>query len=615
MHKGGNKTVLICIVLSLLTLALYWPVREHSFINYDDPDYVAANPIVQNGLTGEGIKWAFTTTHSFNWHPLTWISHMLDFQLFGMNPGAHHLVNVALHLANSLLLFWVLMRVTGAPWRSGFVAAMFAWHPLHVESVAWACERKDVLSTLFWMLATLFYVRYAQAKQNSKSRAPARDYWLAIGSFALGLTAKPMLVTLPFVFLLMDVWPLRRFGDSTKSKAKEIPVAVFRRLILEKLPFFALTAISCVVTFLVQRREGAVVKLDHFPVMDRILNAIVSYARYLGKTVWPADLVIFYEPPQRWGFLIVTVSLLLIVLISALVVWQIKKRPYLFVGWCWFLGSLVPVIGIVQVGMQSIADRYMYVPMIGLLIAISWGMADLSLRFSIFKNALVIAAPLSLAACLGLTASQLKHWKDSETLFQHVLKVNSNNVLARVMLGNACISVGKFDEGTFHFRQALERQPNFPEVHFNLGNALMAQKQINEAIAEYQIAMQQKPDYTDARGNFAVALGMQGRLDEAVQQYQLALQTAPNEPDLLRNLAIDLTTLRRFDEAQSHLQRVIAVNPNDPLAYFLLGDVGAAQGKWADAAASYAKALQAKPDYAEAQQKLAAAQQRAAAGQ
>ncbi len=615
MSKNSQR-ILICLALAVVTFILFWPVKSHEFINYDDPDYVSANPATQAGLTWAGIKWAFTTTHSFNWHPLTWISHMLDFQFFGNNPGAHHLVSVFFHLANALLIFWLLQKMTGAIWRSAFVAAVFALHPLHVESVAWACERKDVLSTFFGLLAIWCYADFTAAGkivsrksqiQNPKSKI---RYGFSLLFFALSLLAKPMLVTLPFIFLLLDLWPLRRFpnlerADSKKDKAPEFLSSRLKSLVLEKVPFFALTIASSVATYIAQKKEGAVVQLEYFPMGARIANALVSYVRYLGKTFCPTDLTIYYEPRPHWdAWKVAGAALLLISASVAAVLWR-RKRPYIFFGWFWFLGTLVPVIGLVQVGAQSIAERYMYVPMIGLSIALTWLVSEFHFRSEQFRK--IVLGGISAAILIPtyiFSQQQIRHWKNSETIFRHALAVDPKNLMAHVMLANAFCDEQKFDEAELHYTEALKINFVYPEIHYNLGNLFVQKDKLDQAAAEFKIALEQNPNYIEAHANLAVVLSRQDKFDEAIAHEQTALQIDSRQPDLLRNMAIDFMNVRRFDEATEALTSAIALQPGEPTLYFLRGNSLAAQQKFDDAAENYSQALRLKPDFTEAQKRL-----------
>ena len=583
----------IWLVLSVVLIALisfaFAPLRSAEFVNYDDPDYVSANPVVQQGLTKGGFEWAFKSAYSFNWHPLTWISHMVDCQLFGLDSGRHHLVNVIFHTVNSLLLLWVFARATKQFWPAFFVAAVFALHPLHVESVAWVCERKDVLSTFFWLLTTWFYIKYSL---STKSRGRLH-YICAIFAFTLGLLSKPMLVTLPFVLLMMDYWPLKRLDGFKVSP----------RLLLEKIPFFLLAVASCVVTFLVQRHEGAVASTQSFSVGLRVANALISYARYLGKTFWPTDLIVFYPYPLSWPKGYIAGAVILLLVITAAVLKFSRDRRYLFVGWFWFLGTLVPVIGLVQVGVQSLADRYMYVPMIGIVVAVGWLIHDVASKGAARIVCGCVTAGV-VACCTILTRTQARHWSDSLALFQHALDVSSDNVMAHVMLANAAQEKGDSQEAILHYQEALKRSPQFPEVHYNLGNVYVQTGNLPEAILSYQRALQLQPDYFEAHANLGVAFEMSRQLENAVEQFRLALNLRPMDWELYRSLATDLAALGQMEAATDTLSRAIRTNPIDPLLHVAMGDILVKDNKLGEASASYTMALKLQPNLSEVQRKL-----------
>lgn len=595
---SGTSWLAIGLVLAVMTLVVYLPVRNFDFINYDDPEYVAQNVMIQRAPIGEAIKWAFTSAYSFNWHPVTWMSHLLDCRMFGVKPGAHHLVNVVLHIANTILLFGLFRRMTRATWESAFVAGIFAVHPLHVESVAWICERKDVLSTFFWLLTTWAYVQFVQGR-GDKARA-RRWYIVALACFALGLMSKPMLVTLPFTLLLLDFWPLRRmsFGPADGGRGLQLP---FRSLLLEKIPFFFLTVASSLTTFLVQRSEGAVADTQVFPVGLRVANAFISYVRYLGKTFWPDDLMIFYPYPETWPVWQSALAAAVIVFISVAVLWKAKAVPFLAVGWFWFIGTLVPVIGLVQVGIQSMADRYMYVPLIGLSIMMAWGLGPvLHSRLMLARGILGVM----IIACLVLTSRQLRHWRDSVSVFEHAISIEPNHVMAHVMAGNAYTDRADVEKAMHHYGEALKRSPNFAEVHYNLGNLLMHQSRAGDAVKHYEKAVELRADYIDARANLAVALSSLGRNAEALAHEEAALKQRPDDPTLLRNISVDLMELKRFDEAGTYLQRALQMKPEDAVLYKLLGDVLLAKNSPNEAALQYRKALQLQPDFEDARRSL-----------
>ncbi|MBW1896674.1 MAG: glycosyltransferase family 39 protein, partial [Deltaproteobacteria bacterium] len=456
--------VAVLIGLTLLTFLVFWQVTSHEFVIFDDEVYVTQNDEVQKGLSWDGVAWAFTTTHANFWHPLTWLSHMLDCRLFGLNPAGHHLTSLLLHIANTLLLFLVFHRMTGALWPSAFVAALFACHPLHVESVAWVSERKDVLSTLFWMLTLGAYVRYVEHPRG-------RAYLLAVVFFSLGLMAKPMLVTLPFVLLLLDYWPLDRldFGQQSHRPGDQAghpgyPKSSFFHLLLEKVPFLVLSAVSCIVAYTAQAHGGAIKSSGVFSIDVRIANALISYVSYLEKTFWPHHLAVFYPHPGTWPVWQIAGAGLLLVSISALVLLGMRKKPYLTLGWFWYLGTLVPVIGLVQVGIHAMADRYTYVPLIGVFIMIAWGLQDIAKRWRPQRVVLGLSAAAVICAFTISSARQLNHWQNSSTLFQHALNVTEDNYGAHNNLGLALAQRGKLDEAIDHYLRALEIKPVSPMI-------------------------------------------------------------------------------------------------------------------------------------------------------
>ncbi len=475
--------ILIGCLLVVATLLAYGEIGTFEFVRYDDPDYVSRNPQVQAGMTLDGITWAFTSTEVSNWHPLTWLSHMLDVKLWGLNPGGHHLTSLLLHIINTQLLFYLLYTGTRNVWQSGCVAALFALHPLHVESVAWVAERKDVLSTLFWLLTMGAYARYA--KQSSIWK-----YLPVLGLFALGLMAKPMLVTLPLVLLLMDHWPLNRLACLPLSK-----------LVIEKIPMFIIAGVSSTITVIVQHQGGAMNSLDVYPVSVRVANALVAYAHYIGNTLLPVRLAVLYPHPgmpPKWQ---VAGALALLAGITWWVVLKRKKYPYLIVGWLWYLGTLVPVIGLVQVGMQSMADRYTYVPLIGLFIAGTWGIADLFRNFSRKHATLALLALVIFPLLTMATRRQAGHWRNSLTLFGHALKVTTGNYVAHNNMGNALAIRGNLDEAIRHFSAAIKIIPGNHRSLNNLGAAFMLKGENEKAAHLFNKALEIRPDYPDALRN------------------------------------------------------------------------------------------------------------------
>ncbi len=495
----------IAWTLALVTLLVYLPVTRDGFLNYDDGDYVTENQVVQNGLTGAGIKWAFTTWHASNWHPVTWLSHMGDCELFRSNPGGHHFVNVLFHAASTVLLFFLLLELTGALWPGAFVAALFAWHPLHVESVAWISERKDVLSTFFALLALFSYAGYA--KENRR-----RNFWLALVFFALGLMSKPMLVTLPFVMLLLDYWPLQRIQKTN-----------IWRLAFEKWPFFLLVIISCAVTFLAQRND-AVASLVKVPLWLRFENAIMAYMGYLVKTIWPAHLAVFYPLPKHISWILLSMAAGGLLAISALV-WRARRQsPYLLMGWLWFLGTLVPVIGLVQVGDQAMADRYTYFPLIGIFVAGTFALAAWANKFHFRKTAVAVAGVLMLAVCLALTKNQLRCWHDSESLFTHALAVTKDNALAHLNLGAALEENGKSDEALAQYRAALALDPQRYEAENDIGKLLYEMNKPEAALDHCFRAVQLNPRRATLHNSLGLVLAKLARFDEAMIQFAEAAQ-------------------------------------------------------------------------------------------
>ena len=548
----------IVVLLVAATLAVYRQVGSLDFVNYDDPDYVSGNATVRAGLTREGVAWAFTTGHAGNWHPLTWLSHMLDVRLHGLSPGGHHVTNVVLHTANVLLLFAFLAGTTGAAWPSAAVAALFALHPLHVESVAWVSERKDVLSTFFWMLTLLAYWWYA------RRRSVAR-YLAVLVLLACGLMAKPMVVTLPLVMLLVDVWPLRR-------------ALTMRDRLVEKLPFLALAVASAVMTFTVQLHGGAVAGVDSISFGARVANALVAYVAYLGKMVYPANLIIFYPHVAlpRWQVVAATVFL---IGASWLVLHAAPRRPWLVVGWLWYLVTLLPVIGIVQVGDQAIADRFTYVPLVGPFMMLAWGAAEFARAGSSRRWVTVASAVLLLAGCAVASARQLRFWRDSVVLFDHAVAVTPESWVAQVSLANALAERGRLDEAIVHYAAALRVKPELAKAHANLGVMLARKGRLDEAVAQYVEALRLNPDLVEAHNNLGAALAGAGRTDEAIAQYEYALLLRPDYADAHANLGMALTSQGKMDLAIAHYSEALRLDPDHPGARENLARALAARGR------------------------------------
>jgi Flp pilus assembly protein TadD len=678
-HSGWlekiRSPILVSLLLSLATFLVFSPALRNDFVNFDDPDYVTANPHVKTGLKWDNVVWAFNGGHASNWHPLTWLSHMFDCQFFNQRAALHHLENIGWHIANTVLLFLLLNRLTRGFWRSALVAALFALHPLHVESVAWVAERKDLLSTFFLLLTLWAYALYGERKSQTSPlkqtrftplNSPIVCYGLALLCYVLGLLSKPMLVTAPFLLLLLDYWPLRRFNSAGEFRARA------QTLIADKAPFLLLAAASSVTTFLVQKNSGAVWAITDLTLSARIENALVAYPRYLAKLVWPAKLSVFYPHPGRWPLTMVLLAGALLLAISVLAYASRRRAPFVLVGWCWFLGTLVPVIGLVQVGWQSMADRYTYIPYIGLFIVLAWGIDEITRSWRTRAVPLVVAASAALLAFAAITVQQLAHWKSSETLFRHSLRVTHHNYVANHNLAIALMFDGRLDEALEHFKEALRLRPksadswngigevllrqgrlddamqffhravefqaDFAVARNNLGVALTRKGLVKEAAAEFQEAVKAKPDYARAHNNLGMALQSQGRLDEAIPELQQSVQLAPEDPEAHNNLGMALGRKGRVDEAIVQLERALALNPKDPQAHHnlglalsrqrrfdeaiqqyelaliwnadspethaLLGSALAEKGRRAEAIAHLQQALKLRPGYAQAQQQL-----------
>ena len=558
--------LLACLVLALGTLVLYSPVAHFSFIDFDDDEYVADNPVTQAGLTWQGLQWAFNGIHVGNWHPLSWLSHELDCQLFGLNAGAHHLVNVAFHIANTLLLFALLRGLTGAAWRSAFVAALFAWHPLHVESVAWVAERKDVLSTFFWLLTIFAYVRYVTLSKVQSPKFKA-FYTLSLLATAAALLSKPMAVTLPFTLLLLDVWPLNRFPISN------FQFPIFAKLFAEKIPFFILSLTLCAVTFLAQHGAGAMSSLAW---SVRLGNVPVAYLRYLGKTFWPQDLAIVYPYVYHWPVAAIAGSVLLLAFVSALALALMRRQAWFAVGWFWFLGTLVPVIGFVQVGAQSMADRYFYIPSIGLFIALAWGVAELFAEKPNRKFLLSFIGGGALAGCVLVTSVQIENWRNSTSLFLHALGATENNYVADNALGKAFERAGDNARALVLYREAVRIEPRYPISQYNLGLALIGFGLKDEALEHLAAAAQLDPRNADAQFNLGIFFSQNGRQPDAVRGFEAALNVRPDFAPAHARLAETLLAVGKFPEAAAHFRAALRWQADLPKVKAELDDLLAA---------------------------------------
>jgi tetratricopeptide (TPR) repeat protein len=589
-QRAPSAPGVVCLLLAGSTLASYWPVLSCGFISLDDPTYFSDNAQVLGGLSWASVFWAFRSYYASNWHPLAWLSHMLDAEVFGKGAMGPHGVNLLFHIANALLLFFLLRKMTGAHWRSAFVAGLFALHPLHVESVAWISERKDVLSTFFGMLSLLAYARHVQESGVASLKSKAW-YWLALACYSLGLMSKPMLVTLPFVMLLLDYWPLQRFRPS------HLP-----RLLWEKTPFMLMSAASSVVTVLAQK--AAMASIIRLSMHQRVVNATVSYARYLGKTFWPLELALPYPHPGIWPVEEIALAAALTGAISVGAVLAARRFPFAFTGWFWFCGMLVPVIGLIQVGVQSMADRYTYMPLIGLFLVLVWGLAAAAARWRVPGPAVGMAAATVLVLCGIRTHQQVGLWHDSERLFRHALAVTKDNSVALNVMGIALAQQGRLDEAVKYYRWSLQLQPTDADAHFNLGNALVDQRQYAEAVASFEATLSLKPEYYEARNNLANTLVKLGRPGQAAEQYRLALKQQPDAARIHVNLAAILAGQGDYGAAALHYRRALKEMGDDAGIHYALGLALAMQGRWDEAIAHYNQTLRHWPDNPEAHYNL-----------
>ena len=649
--NGKAVVLVVCILLAAAVFVVFGQTLRYGFVNFDDEDYFTSNPHVQTGLTWSNARWAFQIGYAANWHPLTWLSLMLDAQLFGTGPAGPHLTNVILHAANTVLLFLLLRRLmglrsnksivattpqvglrshksvgatatqAGALWPSAFVAALFGLHPLHVESVAWVSERKDVLSGLFFMLTLLMYARYAQKRPRVESResrvqaAPAfdtrpwtLDYGLALLFFALGLMSKPMLVTLPFVLLLLDWWPLKRFEPSTlnsdQSRAGSQRQTI-SRLVLEKLPFFLLSAASCVITILAQQKARAIIPTEALPLFNRIGNASISYVVYLGQMLYPVRLAIFYPHLENLPLWKIVLSLIFVAGITAGAFALRRGRPYLLVGWLWYLGTLVPVIGLLQVGGQARADRYTYLPLIGVFIVITWAAGDWLFFRRYRHRALGFASFIVMAALMVCASIQTSYWRNSESLWIHTLACTSRNYVAHSDLGSVLAKQGRVAEAIEQYQATLELKPDYVDAHNNLGILLAGQGKTAEAVKHYQRAIEIKPDFAKAHNNWGNALAVKGQVNEALEHYQQALQLDPDFGEAHNDLGALLLAQRRTAEAMEHFRKAVELIPDNADVQNNLGTALADEGRTAEALKYFQKALELKPDSAKTHYNLA----------
>jgi Tfp pilus assembly protein PilF len=599
---------IICLLLILSILAVYGKVRDYEFTNFDDDIYVTSNSFVRSGVNLTSFRWSFSFQQKDKsyWHPLTWLSHMVDVELYGLEPGRHHLTNVLFHTANTLLLFIALNWMTGAMWRSAFAAILFALHPLNVESVAWIAQRKNVLSSFFWMVTLIAYQYYVQ-------RPKFLRYLAVCFAFALGLLAKPMLVTLPFVLLLLDYWPLRRWGPASSDTGTRRNRNTML-LIFEKVPLLVLSALSVYISSKSVQQKGDVISFDLVPMLLRIKNALVSYVMYMGKMVWPQNLSVYYPFPDLVSVDQFVGAAAALMCVSALVIWGLKQGPYLAVGWFWFLGTLVPVIGLVQVGLwPAMADRWAYIPLIGLFIMIAWGIPELIKGWHHKHKILAIAAGAIVLLLSITTQIQIRHWSDSTSLFKQAVKAATGSSTPRNKLGSAFIydklamalmKEGRTDEALHSLVAAVDLSPDSPRVNNDLGIILLQKGEIDEAIGYFSRAVELNSAYSFAHYNLATALIQSEKFDEAISHYLIALKLAPNNKETLNDLANLLVARGRNNEALSYYAKALDLDPRDAEVHNNMGVAMIHAGKIREAVHHFRIALQLNPEYADAQKNL-----------
>ena len=596
-----NVRTWTCIVLVLVTFGVYYQTIDHDFINYDDPAYIINNPHVNSGLTLKNITWAFTAVHASNWHPVAWLSHMLDMEFFGLDPKGHHIVNVIFHLINALLLYLFLFGTTKSHWKSSFVAALFALHPLHVESVAWVAERKDVLSAFFFFLTLILYDWYVR-------RPSCRRYLLTLFAFALGLMSKPMLVTLPFILLLMDYWPLQRMSlskgnvDAKDTNPLENEKSPLRKLILEKFPFLALSILSCIITFSAQSRGGAVAKIKLVPISFRFLNALGAYVNYMFKMIFPHNLSVIYPLPDTITIFHGVATGLLLAVISAVSIRMARRHPYLIVGWLWYIGMLVPVVGLVQVGRQSLADRYTYLPLTGLFIIAAWGISSVVPTGRYRDRSLAIVSVLFLLTYSLFTWFQLGYWKNSVTLFRHATIAIPNNYVAYNLLGSTYTQSGRLDDALASFSEVLRKYPDDEEAISGIGIALAKKGDLAGATSFFRKAVRLEPNSAECQSNLGFALSQQGQVEEGIRHLLEAVRLQPGNPknaEIQFHIGTSFAALGKIDQSMDHFSRAIQIKPGFVEVHYNLGVAFAKQGNWDQAIASFSVALQLKPDLRE----------------
>lgn len=542
-----------CVLyLIIIPLLIYWPVVYYPFIDFDDGAYITDNPFVRNGITWDGVVWAFTKTHAGNWHPLTWISHMIDCSLFGLNAGKHHGVNLIIHILNGVLLFFICLKMTENIFISWVIAAFFAVHPMNVESVAWISERKNLVSTLFWMLTLWTYTIYVQ-------RSDKKYLIYAFCFFAVGLMAKPMLVTLPFVLLLLDYYPLKRLDHAGRIQNT---ISLFK----EKIPFFALTVISCIITIKAQESGGALASISAHSFQDRIFNSLTSYVAYIIKMFFPTKLAILYPYPKNFLIHHVIFATFILGIISFLTFMKRKKYPFVMTGWFWYIGTLVPVIGLVQVGHQSMADRYAYIPFIGLFFMLSHGISLIIHKLATIKHVLILLCFIWISGYIPVSIFQVKKWENSISLFNHALEVTTNNYVIHKNIANTLISQGKIDEAMEHLTEAIKISPTYADAYNSMGIALNLKGKPDEAINYFEHAIQIKPDYAEPLVNIGDIYLHHNHIETAIQFYKRALIKDPKNAKAHNNIGVSLAKIGKLDEAIDHFQIALELQPDDKAA-------------------------------------------------
>jgi Tfp pilus assembly protein PilF len=577
--------IFICLGLALIVILPFYQTSQFKFVHYDDAIYILGNKNIQAGFNWSSVSWAFTTLFGCNWHPLTWLSFMLDYKMYGTDAGGYHLTNALIHLVNTLLLFLIFGRMTGGLWKSGFVAALFAVHPLHVESVAWVMERKDVLSAMFWLLTMAAYAYYAD-------KPSLKRYGLVFIAFGLGLMSKPMLVTLPIILLLLDYWPLRRFEEDA--------FVAGRRLIREKIPLIAMSAVVSAITIYAQDRSGALKSLGDIGLSDRMVNVVVSYGGYVAKMLQPVNLAVFYPYPASFPLSLLLPSVALLVALSLLSLRYMRTAPYLAMGWLWYLITLLPVIGIIQVSEQAMADRYTYIPLIGLFIVIAWGIPDLLKGNTFYRYFIPVAAGTTILLMVILTFQQAGVWRDSRVLFEHAIAVTEGNFLAHNNLGIYLLGRKRFAEAESHFEKVVQIKPGNEKYLNNLGLALFRQDKYDEAMKYYLRAIAINPLFAGSYYHAADVCLQSGREDEALEYYKKALQLSPGNAGAENNVAEILIGQEKLDEAIIYLRAAIKHHPDYAVARNTLAVVLTRKNQISEAIAELNEALRINPQYTEA---------------